>query len=286
MNKRKRTIKPYIIFMKNLFIVATTIFILSGCAHKSDSITILHTNDTHSHILPENGNRGGVAGMERTITGLRDSIGYENTLLLDCGDFSQGSLYYNVFKGAFEIDVMNILKYDAGTIGNHEFDFGMENLASLLKRAEFPIVCANYDFTDTPCEGLVKPYIILKRGGRKIGIFGLSPELEGLVLKENYKGVTFRSPIEAAQECSNALQKAGCDLIICLSHLGWQIENNYNDERLAAETNGIDIILGGHSHDYFEKPLTYKNNKGEDVIVNQTGKYTRYLGKVTAKFSK
>lgn len=272
--------------MKNSLTVAIIIFLLSGCAHKSDSITILHTNDTHSHILPESGNRGGVAGMEKAITGLLDSIGRENTLLLDCGDFSQGSLYYNVFKGAFEVDVMNILKYDAGTIGNHEFDFGMENLASLLKRAEHPIVCANYDFTGTPCEGLVKPYIILERGGRKIGIFGLSPELEGLVLKENYKGVTFRSPIEVAQECSDVLQKAGCDLIICLSHLGWQIENNYNDERLATETNGIDIILGGHSHDYFEKPLTYKNNKGEDVIVNQAGKYTRYLGKVTAKFGK
>lgn len=272
--------------MKKLLTASTIIFLLSGCAHKSDSITILHTNDTHSHIMPESGNRGGVAGMEKLITGQRDSAGAQNTLLLDCGDFSQGSLYYNVFKGAFEIDVMNILKYDAGTIGNHEFDFGLENLASLLRRAQFPIVCANYDFKGTPCEGLVKPYTIIERGGRKIGVFGLSPDPEGLVLKQNYNGVTYRSPIETAQECADALQAAGCDLTICLSHLGWQIENNCNDERLATETSGIDIILGGHSHNYFEKPLTYKNSKGEDVIINQTGKYNRYLGKLTAKFGK
>ncbi len=271
--------------MRNILIIAiVTIIASTGCTRKSDRIVILHTNDTHSHITPEKNGNGGVLNRAQLIESIRDSIKGENTLLLDCGDFSQGSLYYNVFKGEFEIDIMNAMRYDAATLGNHEFDTGMENLAELIRKAQFPIVCANYRFNGTPCDDLIKEYITVERGGRKIGIFGLSPDPAGLILKENYKGVEFISPIEAADKCVAKLKEENCDAIICLSHLGWKIPNEYNDERLAAETEGIDIILGGHSHDQFEKPLHYTNRAGKTVIMNQTGKYGRNLGYMNVFF--
>ena len=243
-----------------------------------DKIVILHTNDTHSCIEPEKNGNAGVLNRALLIEHIADSIGHENILLFDCGDFSQGSLYYNSFKGSTEVELMNAMGYDAGTLGNHEFDFGLDNLARLLRMAGFNVLCANYDFKGTVCEGLVKPYTVIERGGKRIGVFGLSPDPQGLVAQENYAGVTFTSPIEAADRCVAELKAKDCDAIVCLSHLGWKIRNEYNDERLATETAGIDIILGGHSHDYFEQPLTYKNRDGKDVIMQQMGKNGRYLG--------
>ncbi len=252
--------------------------LLIGCTQQATNITILHTNDTHSHIEAEKDGHGGALNRAVLIEHIRDSVGHNNTLLFDCGDFSQGSLYYNIYKGAIEIDLMNALKYDAATIGNHEFDYGMENLAELFKRAHHPIVCANYDFTGTVCEGLTQPYTILERDGVRIGVFGLSPDPAGLVLKENYAGVKFLCPIDAANRCVKQLKKEECDLIICLSHLGWNIGSRYNDEQIATQTSGIDIIIGGHSHDLFKKPLTYTNNAGKEVVVQQAGKYGRNIG--------
>lgn len=273
--------------MRKLFTIAFIALIIQGCTPKSDSITILHTNDIHSHMeADEEENRGGVAGIEKIVAHIRDSVGAENTLLLDCGDFSQGSLLYNIHKGKFETDAMNILCYDAAAIGNHELDYGMENLARIIKNAKFPFLCANYDFTNTPCEHIVEPYKILEKSGRRIGLFGLSPDPSGIVLKENYTGLTFKSPTEAAQKCADALQAAGCNIVICLSHLGWRTAGQYNDSIIATQTNGIDIIIGGHSHDHFEKPITYKNNKGDNVIVNQAGKYGQHIGMITVKFAK
>ena len=247
-------------------------------------ITILHTNDTHSCIEPEKNGNAGVLNRALLIEHIADSVGKENMLLLDCGDFSQGSLYYNCFKGSTEVELMNAMGYDAGTLGNHEFDFGLENLARLLQVAEFDVVCANYDFTGTVCEGLVKPYTVIERGGKKIGVFGLSPDPKGLVAQENYEGVTFISPVEAAQKCVAELKEKECDAIVCLSHLGWKIKNEYNDERLATETSGIDVILGGHSHDYFEQSASYVNSEEKTVVMQQMGKNGRYLGYVTLKF--
>ena len=262
-----------------------TIAILLCCgAYAQERITILHTNDTHSCIEPEKNGGAGVLNRALLIEQIADSIGRENLLLFDCGDFSQGSLYYNSFKGSTEIELMNAMGYNAGTLGNHEFDFGLENLARLVKLAKFDIVCANYDFTGTVCEGLVKPYTIIECGGKRIGVFGLSPDPKGLVAQENYEGVTFTSPVEAANRCVAELKKEECDAIVCLSHLGWKINNEYNDERLVAETAGIDMILGGHSHDYFEQPLTYKNSEGKDVIMQQMGKNGRHLGVITLFF--
>ena len=150
--------------------------------------------------------------------------------------------------------------------------------------AEFDVVCANYDFTGTACEGLVKPYVVIRKGGRRIGVFGLSPALQGLVAKENYAGVRFISPLLAAKDAVDALKTQGCDAIICLSHLGWQMPGEYNDEILATSTSGIDVILGGHSHNYFEQPVSYMNSDGESVLVQQMGKNGRYLGWVNLSF--
>ena len=262
-----------------------TLAILLCCgANAQNRITILHTNDTHSCIEPEKSGNAGVLNRALLIEKIADSVGKDNILLFDCGDFSQGSLYYNSFKGSTEIELMNAMGYDAGTIGNHEFDFGLDNLARLMKMANFDFVCANYDFTGTICEGLAKPYTIIERGSKRIGVFGLSPDPKGLVSQENYVGVTFISPIEAAKKCIAELKAKGCDVIVCLSHLGWKIKNEYNDERLTAETAGIDIILGGHSHDYFEEPLVYKNLEGKDVLMQQMDKNGRHMGVVNLFF--
>ena len=262
------------------------ILVLCLCygVNAQNRITILHTNDTHSCIESEKNGNAGVLNRALLIEHIADSIGKENILLFDCGDFSQGSLYYNCFKGSTEIELMNAMGYDACTIGNHEFDFGLDNLARLIKMAKFDFVCANYDFAGTVCEYLVKPYTIIERGGKKIGIFGLSPDPKGLVAQENFVGVKFISPIDAANRCVAELTAKGCDAIVCLSHLGWKIKNEYNDERLAAETAGIDIILGGHSHDYFEQPATYRNSEGNNVIMQQMGKNGRHLGWVNLSF--
>lgn len=265
--------------MNRMFLIMAIAVSMMAC--RQERLTILHTNDTHSCIEPERDGGAGVLNRALLLEHLRDSIGADNVLLFDCGDFSQGSLYYNAFKGAAEIELMNAMGYDACAIGNHEFDFGMDNMARIFSMAEFPIVCANYDFAGTVCEGIVKPWAIIERAGMRIGVFGLSPDPEGLVLKENYAGVRFVSPLEAAQKAVAALEEEGCDAIVCLSHLGWKIGNEFNDERLAAETSGIDVILGGHSHDSFGEPLVYKNSNGEDVVVQQVGKNGRRLGYVT-----
>lgn len=270
--------------MKKILLVAVLFISCVLNAQQCDKITILHTNDTHSCIESEKNGGAGVLNRALLFESLRDSLGTVNVLLFDSGDFSQGSLYYNTFKGGMEIELMNAMGYDACTIGNHEFDFGLENMARIFAMAEFPVVCANYDFTGTPCEGLVKPWVVIERGGKRIGVFGLSPDPAGLVPKDYYAGVKFISPVEAAQKAVVALEKEECDAIVCLSHLGWQIPNEYNDERLVAETSGIDVILGGHSHDYFEAPLVYKNSNGESVLMQQMGKNGRNVGVVTLSF--
>ena len=270
--------------MKRMFFVMLLTALLTvACSEKETVVTILHTNDTHSCIEPEKNGTAGVVNRAALIENFRDSLGADNMLLFDCGDFSQGSLYYNTFKGGLEVELMNAMGYDAATIGNHEFDFGMENMARLFRMAEFPFVCANYDFTGTVCEGLVKPYVVIRRGGKKIGVFGLSPDPAGLVSKDNYAGVKFISPVDAANRCAKELRARGCDLVVCLSHLGWKINNEYNDEKLLALTDGIDIVLGGHSHDYFQEPEYRKNAGGKDVFIQQMGKNGRYLGYVSVE---
>lgn len=206
-------------------------------------------------------------------------------LLFDSGDFSQGSPYYTLFKGDVEAGLMNEMHYDAGTIGNHEFDYGLENMARVFRLLNFPILCSNYDFKDTPLKDIVKPYTIIKRKGVKIGVFALCPKMAGLVVKENYEPLQYLDPIEVAKKMVATLQAQHCDMIICLSHLGWQIEGD-DDVKLISATRGIDLVLGGHSHSLL-KNLEYVNNlDGKAIPVDQNGKNAIWIGKLSLTLDK
>jgi putative 5-nucleotidase len=225
-------------------------------------------------------------GFVRRIAMLKEERAKNPDLLLfDSGDFSQGSPYYTMFKGDVEVGLMNQMHYDAVTIGNHEFDFGLENMVRLFKKANFPIVCANYDFKGTELEKLVKPYIILKRNGLKIGVFGLGPKLDGLVVKANYGPIVYNDPVACAQKVVNELKAKKCDLIICISHLGWNIEG-VSDEEVIAGTRGIDLVLGGHSHTYLNKLEYVKDLDGKMIGVDQNGKHAIYVGKLVLDMKK
>lgn len=260
-------------------------------AQELKELYIFHTNDTHSRIEPiesydPDTAQASKAGYVRRATFLKEMRKqHPRMLLFDCGDFSQGSPYYNMFKGDVEISLMNAMGYDVATIGNHEFDFGLDNMARLFKMAKFPIVCANYDVKGTVLEGVVKPYVILKRYGLKIGVFGLGPQLEGLVQEKCYHGLVYNDPITCANEVAALLkEKKHCDIVICLSHLGW--EGPTGDEGLIPATRNIDIVLGGHSHSYFEAPLYYKNLDGVDVPLQQMGKNGRFVGWMVLELQK
>lgn len=251
-------------------------------------LTILHTNDTHSTVMPLNKNlndtiKAGRGGFIRRIAMLKKERKKDPKLLLfDTGDFAQGSPYYTIFKGDVEIGLMNKMHYDAATIGNHEFDFGLDNMARNFRMAEFPIVCANYDFTGTPVEGLVKPYIIIKRKGVKIGVFGIAPKLEGLVSRENYEGVKYLDPIVTAIDMADMLKKQKkCDVVICLSHLGWNMTpSNIDDSAMIAGSKNIDLVLGGHSHTFFTELKYVKNSEGMNVPIDQNGNQGIFIGKM------
>ncbi len=264
---------------------------ITGAEAKGRKITILHTNDTHSCVYPLNPNladtmlagRGGFVRRAGMIKQEREKN--PKLLLLDSGDFSQGSTYYTLYKGDVEVGLMNLMGYDAATLGNHEFDYGVENLARLARKAEFPIVCANYDFTGTPLEGLIKPYTVIKRDGVKIGIFGVSPQLDGLVMAESCKGVKYNDPVKAANDVARLLkEREKCDLVICLSHLGWDLIGT-DDTEMMQQTRNIDIVLGGHSHSYFTEMKYMKNLDGKAVPNDQNGKHGIFVGKIVVDFS-
>lgn len=264
----------------------------SSAIGKYKELLILHTNDTHSCIVPfpkeyTDTAWADKAGAVRRATYFRDVRKVDkDVLIFDSGDFSQGSPYYNMFKGDVEIGLMNEMKYDAATIGNHEFDFGLDNMARIFKEAKFPIVCSNYHFEGTPVEGLVKPYIVLKRKGIKIGVFGLGPELDGLVQKKSCKGVRFEDPVEAANRIVSILrEKEHCDMVICISHLGWS-DARYGDKYFMAHTKGIDLVLGGHSHTFFNTLQYVKNENGKEIPNDQNGKNARYIGVIKIKMEK
>lgn len=280
--------------MKRISIYCLLIFcvLLTASAQHTKQLVILHTSDTHSRIEPIDPHAAdryaGMGGVVRRATFLKDfRAGNPDVLLFDCGDISQGTPYYNLFQGEVEVKMMNLMGYDAMTIGNHEFDFGLDNMARLFRMADFPVVCANYDVTGTVLEGLVKPYVVLNRDGMKIGVFGLSPKMEGLVQADKCEGVVYNDPIAAAQEVTDRLRaQEGCDVVICLSHLGFRIKNEVCDEKLAAETKGIDVILGGHSHTFMEKPAFYLNAEGKSVPVLHTGKSGIFVGELDLTLTK
>ena len=276
----------------HLFIIIALLSGLTANARKQKQLVILHTNDTHSTIMPINeqmGNKNlaGRGGFLRRVSMVKEQRQqHPGLLLIDSGDFSQGSGYYTLFKGEVEVGLMNEMHYDAVTIGNHEFDFGMDNMARLFRMANFPIVCSNYDCTGTVLEGLVKPYITLKRDGVKIGIFALAPALKGLVFDGNCEGVTFLDPAQTAQKYIDILRKQEkCDLVICISHLGWQV-SEYPDEQFIKQIEGCDLVLGGHTHTYMEQ-LEYAPDKtGKLIPVDQNGKHGAFIGKLVLNLEK
>ena len=257
-------------------------------------LTILHTNDVHSRLepFPMDGGRnqglGGVAARALLISQVRAEE--EHVLLLDAGDIFQGTPYFNIYKGEPEIKAMAAMKYDACTIGNHDFDAGMENLATqLTNHANFPMVVSNYDFTGTPMEHKTQPYKIFKKGKLKIGVFGVSIEGKGLIPDSLFGATKYLDPVQKANEMADQLKRnEGCDMIICLSHLGNQYKGSstVSDEVLAKETENVDLIIGGHTHTFLDNPIVYKNKKGDDVIVNQVGFAGIILGRLDFEFSK
>lgn len=284
-------------FIKQLG-AASTLSVLGGLilpsfvAKQQRHITILHTNDTHSHIEPfnanhpRNANKGGVAKRATLIEQIRkENI---HTLLLDAGDIFQGTPYFNYFGGELEFKLMSMLKYDVATIGNHDFDNSIDGLYKQLPNAKFDFVSANYDFKNTVLDTHIKPYKIIIKDGIKIGIFGLGVELEGLVGKKMYKETGYLDPIEITQDITNQLKnEEKCDLIICLSHLGYYYKNNpdkISDLNLAKITKNIDLIIGGHTHTFLPKPTIVKNSEGVNTLVNQVGAYGINLGRIDFYF--
>jgi 5'-nucleotidase len=256
-------------------------------------LTILHTNDTHSRLeaFPMDGSRnqglGGVAARARIIREIRQQE--EQVLLLDAGDIFQGTPYFNIYKGEPEIKAMQQMGYDACTMGNHDFDGGLENFATQMQHATFPVVLCNYDFSETPMEHKYLPYKIFRKGDLKVGITGAGIELKGLV-PDNLAGKTrYLDPVQAVNEVAELLKrKKGCDLVICLSHLGYQYRENPGrmcDTVLARETELVDLIIGGHTHTFLNEPVVVKNKTGSDVVVNQVGWAGIILGRLDFEFS-
>ncbi|ESU26458.1 putative secreted 5'-nucleotidase [Flavobacterium limnosediminis JC2902] len=261
---------------------------------KPKKLTILHTNDVHSHIdpfpsdHPKNPNMGGVSRRAALVEQIRKDE--KNVLLLDAGDIFQGTPYFNYYGGELEFKLMSMLQYDVATMGNHDFDNGLDGFYAQLPHAKFDFVSANYDFKNTILNGLVKPYKILHKDGIKIGIFGLGVELQGLVNKQLYKETIYNNPVEIAQDMTRILKhENNCDLVICLSHLGFKYPNDPEkicDVTLAKKTTDIDLIIGGHTHTFLDKPVIEKNRDGKEVLINQVGCYGINLGRIDFYFDK
>ncbi len=251
-------------------------------------ITILHTNDTHSHIdpfpadHPKNPNMGGAARRAAIIESIRKEE--KNVLLLDAGDIFQGTPYFNYYGGELEFKLMSMMQYDVATMGNHDFDNGIDGFYAQLPHAKFDFVSANYDFKNTVLNDIVKPYKIIIKDGIKIGIFGLGVQLDGLVDKKLYKETVYNNPIEVAQDMTRILkEEKKCDLVICLSHLGFKYKEEPekpSDIVLAQKTKNIDLIIGGHTHTFLDKPVIEKNSEGKEVLINQVGCFGVNLGRI------
>ena len=276
----------------HLIIFMALLSVLTVGAKKHKQLVVLHTNDTHSTVMPlnvnlDNKDLAGRGGFVRRVSMIKEERKQNPDLLLfDSGDFSQGSGYYTLFKGEVEIGLMNEMGYDAATIGNHEFDFGMDNMARLFRMANFPIVCSNYDCKGTVLEDLIKPYITLRRGDLKIGIFALAPKLKGLVFDGNCAGITYLDPAETAQKYIDILRKQEkCDLVICLSHLGWAV-SEFPDEKFLSLTEGCDLVLGGHTHTYMPTLEYAPDKNGKQIPVDQNGKHGVFVGKLVLNLEK
>ncbi len=274
-------------------LLSTVVSPLSVFAKEQEAqLTILHTNDVHSHIEPfpdddaKYPGMGGAARRAVIIQKIRNTK--ENVLVLDAGDIFQGTPYFNFFHGNLEIDLMNQMGYDAATIGNHDFDGGIETLAKQISRAAFPFVNCNYDFSGTPVDGKVHKHIVIKKRSLKIGITGCGVELDGLVPDKLFAGTRYLDPVKTVQEQVDILKyEKKCHLIICLSHLGYSYGNTrVSDVVLAKQTDNIDVIIGGHTHTFLEAPVAEKNKSGKDVLINQVGWAGLQIGQLDYYFEK
>ena len=275
---------------------ATAFLTLGGLSmqsfNKKDTshITILHTNDVHSHVEPfpsshyKNPNQGGMARRATLVESIRKEN--SNTLLLDAGDIFQGTPYFNFYGGELEFKLMSLLKYDAATIGNHDFDNSIDGLYEQLPHAKFEFISSNYDFKNTILDSHVKPYRVFVKDGIKIGVFGIGIQLTGLVDPRMFKETGYLDPVDIAQDMSRILkEEEHCDLVICLSHLGYHYKSDKIDDlKLASKTKNIDLIIGGHTHTFLPKPTVTKNSEGENVLVNQVGCYGINVGRVDFYF--
>ncbi len=275
--------------MRTLWI-NTIIFIAAlatGITAQAQDLVILHTNDVHSQLTPQLiGKNKGLSGYERREAYIKEVVkkhGKENVLILDGGDFSMGSSHFAVYKGDVEIELMNVLGYDAVCVGNHELDRGQEELAHRFSNAKFEVLCANFDFTGSPLKDLVKPYTIVQKGGKKVAIIGLMLNMRSFSLNKNTKNLTYINATEVLNRLAKGLkEEQECDLVIALSHCGLYTgrEGNPSDEQIAPLTEHVDIIVGGHSHTYMEEMLTVKNKVGKDVIIVQDGAMGEYVGRL------
>ena len=257
-------------------------------AAQAQDLVILHMNDTHSHVDPERSGKyagmGGAIEQAAYIDEVRSEVGKKNVLLVHAGDFSQGTSYFTELGGDMEISLLNAMGYDAVALGNHEFDNGMEELARRLKNLKAVPVCANYDFTGTPLEKLVKPYTIVKKAGRKIGIIGLLPDLMDVVDASIASQITFIAPDKVVDEYAAYLKdEKDCDLVVVLSHLGYEGEP-YTDRELVAVTRNVDVIVGGHSHTKLKDKKVFKNVDGEDVVIVTDWKWGLQIGRLDIDF--
>lgn len=260
---------------------------------KATSLTILHTNDVHSRLDPfpmdgsRNAGKGGVARRATLIQKIRREN--PNVLLFDAGDIFQGTPYFNLYKGEPEILAMSKLGYDAGTIGNHDFDGGIDNMVTQFGKASFPLLIANYDFKNTVMDGRTMPYKVFTKDGIRVGVFGLGIRPEGLIPKEAYKETKYLDPVEIGNDTAAKLRSAeNCDYVICLSHLGFKYDNEpkISDMILAAKTRNIDLIIGGHTHTFLDAPVVANNPDGQPVWINQVGFAGINLGRIDLNFER
>ncbi|MDX9918976.1 MAG: metallophosphatase [Paludibacter sp.] len=278
--------------MKQLYILIFLLcFQFAAFSANRVKLVILHTNDTHSQVEPSEksslatSDMGGYARRIGVIEKIRSEE--KNVLLFDAGDYSQGSPYFNFFNGRIEIDALNRMKYDAVTMGNHEFDNGIDTLAAIIQNLRVPLISSNYDVTNSVIRDFVKPWIVIKKAGLKIGVMALNVNPESLILESNIRDVNYIDPVAKAQEISEYLKnKEKCDLIICLSHLGSDKDSkSVNDFEIARKTKFIDVIIGGHSHTLLENTKT-QNAAGRDVIIAQMAKSGFYLGRIDLLLTK
>lgn len=268
----------YILILLSLIAVTTS----------AQELTILHLNDTHSHIDPErsgkNVGKGGVIEQAAFIDSVRVADRRKNVLLLHAGDFSQGTSYFTELRGDLEVDVINAMQYDAVTLGNHEFDNGMDELARRIRNLAVPVVCANYDFTGSPLEGMVKPYVVVKKAGKRVGIIGVLTDVSTVVDRSVADKMTYLNPVESVNSYAEYLKnEKKCDLVICLSHLGYD-RGEHTDCEIAPHLRNVDIIVGGHSHTRLTDYTSVKDLDGKDVVIVSDGSWGLEIGQLSVSF--